>query len=133
MSAASQKGQKFERLIANWFRARLNDDGIDIRPKNGTNDRGDIGGVKTIRGGRVVLELKNHNRHELGVWLEEATLEAGNDDAPIGAVIFKRRGTANPAEQYVLMDAETFARLLEGGAWDEPVIVTDPFTEVRDA
>lgn len=121
MSAASSKGQKFERLMANWFRDRLDNDGIDIRPKNGRNDRGDLGGIKTALGANVVLELKSHNRFELAVWLEEATVEAANADAPYAAVVFKRPRTTKPEDMYVLMDAETFARLLLGGHEDEPV------------
>jgi len=115
VSAATQKGSRFERQIADYLAAELNDDRIDRRVKTGAKDRGDIGGVRTIRGGRVVIEVKNHARHDLSGWLSEAHVEAGNDDAPYGVVVFKRRGTAKPAEQYVLMDVATFTRLLEGG------------------
>jgi hypothetical protein len=48
MSASSRKGQTFERLIADHLRDRL-DDRIDIRPKNGRNDRGDLGGIRLPR------------------------------------------------------------------------------------
>lgn len=116
--SARDAGARFERTIADWLKVRLNNDTIDRRVKNGRNDRGDIGGVKTALGGRVVIEAKDAARHDLAGWLSEAQTEAGNDDAVIGAVVFKRRGTANPARQYVLMDLETFARLLEGGPAD---------------
>lgn len=115
MSAAKQKGTKFETSIVNWLRDRLGDLSIERRTLNGSRDRGDISGISTIRGYRVVIECKAQARHSLAEWLEEARVEAGNDDAALGVVIFKKRGTANPAEQYVLMDAESFAILLEGG------------------
>ena len=115
VSAASAKGQRFERLVADWLKFRLQNDHIDIRPKNGTNDRGDIGGVRTAMGAKVVLELKNHTRFALSDWLDQAEVEACNDDAPYTAVIFKRPRKGKPADQYVLMTAEVFARLIEGG------------------
>lgn len=121
MSAATRKGTAFETLITHWLRVRLSSDYIERRAKSGANDKGDIAGVRTAMGGRVVIEVKNHNRHELATWLDEAEIERGNDDAVVGVVMFKRRGTTNPAEQYVLMTAEAFARLLEGGSDDEEV------------
>jgi len=117
-ASARQAGSRFERVIADWLKTRLSNDAIDRRVRNGQKDRGDIGGVKTALGGRVVIEAKDAARHDLSGWLTEAQTEAGNDDAIVGAVVFKRRGTANPAHQYVLMDLETFARLLEGGPAD---------------
>jgi len=130
MSAATRKGQTFERLIANFLRFRLNDTRIDIRPKNGTNDRGDIGGIRTIRGSDVVIEVKNHNRTDLSGWLVEAETERGNADAQAAVVVHKRRGKGQAGEQYVTMTLDTFAWLLEGGPDDEPVVVADPHTEV---
>lgn len=131
MSAATRKGQTFERLTANYLRVALNDSRIDIRPKNGTNDRGDIGGIRTIRGADVVIEVKNHNRLELAEWLKEAEVEAGNADAAAGVVVHKRRGVGAASGQYVTLTLETFAWLLIGGPDDEPPIVTDPHTEVH--
>ena len=115
-ASAKAAGSRFERVIADWLRDRLNNDYIDRRVKTGRNDRGDIGGVKAFRGARVVLELKDYGGRLLpSTWLTEAEIEAGNDDAPIGVVIAKRKGTTNPADQFCLMTVETFARLLEGG------------------
>lgn len=113
--SAKNAGARFERKQADWLAERLNDDRIDRRVKTGAKDRGDIGGVRTIRGGRVVIECKDTARMDLPGWLREAEAEAGNDDAVIAAVMHKRRGTTDPAEQYVTITAETFARLIEGG------------------
>lgn len=114
--SAKAAGTWMERITAEFLAFRLADDRIERRSKNGAQDRGDITGVKTIRGGRVVIECKNTTRLDLPGWLREAEVERGNDDAVIGVVAHKRHGSANPADQYVSMDLETFARLLEGGS-----------------
>jgi len=113
-ASAKKAGSGFERAQADWLADRLDDDRIDRRVRNGAKDRGDIAGVRTISGGRVVIECKNTTRLNLPGWLREAESERFHDDAAIGVVMHKKRGTTNPAEQYVTMDAETFARLLEG-------------------
>lgn len=115
--SAKKAGANFEGVVAEFLAFRLADDRIERRTKNGTKDRGDITGVKTIRGGRVVIEAKSYSsdRIEIKKWLNEAATEAANDDAPIGVVAVKVRGTAVPAEQMVCMTLETFARLIEGG------------------
>lgn len=114
--SAKSAGARFEQSIASWLAKRLGSDFIERRTKNGRNDRGDIAGVKTIRGGRCVIEAKDYGGSlQPSTWLKEAEIEAGNDDAPIGVVIAKRKGTTNPADQFCLMTVETFARLLEGG------------------
>ena len=105
----------FERSVADYLRDEL-DDRIDIRPKNGRNDRGDIGGVRTPRGERVVIECKNHQAMSLGPWLTEAERERGNDDARIGVVVHKRHRTANPGEQFVTMTLADIVLLLDGTA-----------------
>lgn len=113
--SAKAAGTWMERTTADFLAVRLSDDRIERRTKNGANDRGDITGVKTIQGGRVVIECKNTTRLDLPGWLREAETERGNDDALIGVVAHKRHGSASPADQYVTMTLETFARLLEGG------------------
>lgn len=113
--SAKDAGAAFERKQADWLRDRLDDDRIDRRVKRGVRDRGDIGGVRMIGGGRVVIECKDSARLDLSGWLREAEIERGNDDAEIAVVMHKKRGTTAGSDQYVTMTAETFARLLEGG------------------
>ena len=113
-ASAKKAGADFERRQADWLASRLNDDRIDRRVKRGIKDTGDIGGV-LFAGNRVVIECKNTSRDNLPAWVREAETERGNDDALIGVVMHKKRGTTNPAEQYVTMTAETFAILLERG------------------
>ncbi|MET0888175.1 MAG: hypothetical protein ABWX92_17190 [Mycetocola sp.] len=115
LKSAKAAGAWMERITAEFLASRLNEDRIERRTKNGSNDRGDITGVKTIRGGRVVIECKNVRTLALPAWLREAEIERGNDDAVIGVVVHKASGTQNPADQHVTMTLETFARLLEGG------------------
>ena len=126
-ASAKKAGSGFERLVADYLKAEL-DDRIDRRVKTGSKDRGDIGGVRTIRGGRVVIEVKNVSRDNLPLWIREAEIERGNDDAAIGVVAHKRIGSAKAADQYVSMTLETFVRLLEGGADDRPMVVLDPMS-----
>ncbi|MBW1639272.1 hypothetical protein G3H63_09335 [Microbacterium resistens] len=114
-ASAKKAGSSFERAQADYLAAELDDDRIDRRVKHGAKDRGDIAGVRTIRGGRVVIECKNTTRLDLPGWLREAEQERVNDDAAFAVVMHKKRGTTDPAEQYVTMDAATFVRLLEGG------------------
>lgn len=109
-ASARAAGARFERSIADWLAQHL-DDRIDRRVKTGAKDRGDIGGIRH-RGRRVVLELKDTARLDLPGWIREAHLEAGNDDAAIGVVVHKRRGTADPAQQWVAMTVADLAWLL---------------------
>lgn len=109
-ASARAAGARFERSIADWLAEHL-DDRIDRRVKTGAKDRGDIGGVRH-RGERVVLELKDTARTDLAGWIREAHLEAMNDDARIGVVVHKRRGTTNPADQWVHMTLADLAWLL---------------------
>jgi hypothetical protein len=127
-ASAKKAGSSFERLVADYLAQRLNDDRIDRRVKTGNKDRGDVGGVRTIRGGRVVIECKSVSRDNLPLWIREAELERANDDAAIGVVAHKRHGSAKPEDQYVSMTLATFALLLEGGPDDRPVIILDPKT-----
>lgn len=116
MSMQAQKGATFEQDTADYLAAALGDDRIERRVKHGTNDRGDIAGLR-IHGRRVVVECKNHKRMELAEWVDEAETERGNDDAEYGIVIHKRRGCgkAKFGGNYVTMTLETFAAIAAGG------------------
>ena len=115
-----------ETSTSGFLAERLDDPRIERRRPNGANDRGDLTGVHTFRGHRVVVEVKDYNGSvQVKPWLDQAEAERGNDDAAIGVVVFKRSriGYSNPAEHGVLMTLETFARLLEGGEPFEHVVV----------
>jgi hypothetical protein len=129
-ASAKKAGSSFELLVAEFLAFRLADDRIERRVKHGAKDTGDISGVRTLSGGRVVIEVKNTARDNLPAWIREAEVERVNDDAVIGVVAHKKHGTGNPADQYVSMTLETFATLLEGGTYDTLVLVHDDHTEV---
>lgn len=110
-ATAKAAGSWLERATADHLADVLDDDRIDRRVKTGAKDKGDIGGVK-IRAGRVVIECKEYGgRLEAGKWLGEAEVERINDNAVLGVVVAKRRGTMKPGEQFVLMTLDDFALL----------------------
>ncbi|PYY32377.1 hypothetical protein [Curtobacterium sp. MCBD17_030] len=113
MSRSKQKGTAFERAIADYLKSAMADDRIDRAPLHGKNDVGDISGVVSPFG-RIVLELKNHNRQELAVWVDEAETERGNADALVGVVVHKRRGKGWPGDQYVTLTVDGLVKLLGG-------------------
>lgn len=127
-ASAKAAGSSFEKLIADGLAELLGDDRIERRTKNGRLDRGDITGLKTVGGGRVIVECKNTARDNLPAWIKEAEIERGNDDALIGVVAHKRHGSGKPADQYVSMTLATFAILIEGGIQSGPVLIADPMT-----
>lgn len=112
--SAKTADTRFERAIADYLAERLADDRIDRRAKTGNKDRGDIGGVRTPHGGRVVVECKDVSRLAIGEWVAEAETERGNDDALVGIVVHKRRGVGDPGAQYVTMTVDDLVALLCG-------------------
>jgi Holliday junction resolvase len=106
MNASKDKGTRFESSIVELFR----DTGwphVERRAQRGSNDGGDIAGLPGI-----VIECKNVDRITLTEWWKECAAEVANAKADMGAVVFKRRKTTNPGDQWVLMDASTFVWLL---------------------
>lgn len=114
--SAKQAGSLFESQVAAYLATALDDDRIERRAKNGAKDRGDVTGVRTATGERVVIECKNTSRLELSTWVREAEVERGNDDAAVGVVAHKRVGVGETrmGEQYVTMTLADFAVLLGG-------------------
>lgn len=106
MSRSKAKGTAWESAIVAHLKA-CGWPYAERRALNGNQDRGDIAGVVG-----VVIEAKSAARIELGAWLGEAHRERDRDQARIGAVWFKRRGKTSPGDGYVLMDGQTFVRLL---------------------
>lgn len=109
-ASAKAAGATFERQVADYLAATV-DDRIDRRVKTGAADKGDIGGIR-LGPHRVVAECKNHVRTDLAGWYIQAANEANNDGAPIGVVIHKRHGTADPARAWVTMTLADLAWIL---------------------
>ena len=106
MSAAKQKGTRFESAIVAYLRAN----GwpyAERRAPSGVADKGDIAGVIG-----VVIEAKDRSRMELAAWVDEATEEANNARAHHGVVWHKRRGKASAGDAYVTMTGATYLALL---------------------
>lgn len=111
-NSAKQAGARFERLISDFLRDNL-DDRIDRKVRTGARDTGDIANVRDSHNRRIVIEAKDYGgRLNLPQWTKEAHTEADNDDAHIGLVIAKRRGTTDPADQWVVMDLNDLIQLL---------------------
>ena len=123
MSKQKRKGTSFEADVVAYLRHALCDERIERRALGGINDRGDVAGV-VLRGGRCVIECKNHQKMELSKWLDEAEAERGNDDAEYAFVVHKRRGCgqASMGDTYVTCTLETLAAIIAGsrsllGGW----------------
>lgn len=115
-ASAKQAGSRMERLVADHAMTVLEDDRIDRRVKTGNKDRGDIAGLRSAFGERIVAEVKDTARLTLGTWMNEVETEKGNDDAPIGVVIHKRvgYGASRIGGSYVTMTYDDFLRLIGG-------------------
>ncbi|MCK8674116.1 hypothetical protein M1M07_23770 [Rhodococcus sp. HM1] len=117
--SAKAAGQQFEKLIVDHLATHV-DDRIERRRLNGSNDRGDITGLK-IHGLRTVIECKDYGgRFQIKPWLDEAEIARGNDDADIALVAAKRRGTAKAGEQVIFMTLDDFIALITGTRPGEP-------------
>lgn len=111
-ASAKAAGTRTETAAAEYLN-RYVDDRIERRRLSGAKDRGDLSGLR-IHGQRLVAEVKDCARLEVGPWLREAEIERGNDDALAGVVIAKRHGKGAAADLVVLMTLADFAALLTG-------------------
>jgi hypothetical protein len=111
--SAKAAGSRFERVTADYLATELDDDRIDRKPKTGSADRGDIGGLR-IHGQRLVVECKDVSKVDLPGWTNQAHTEAGNDSALVGVVIHKRHGVTDPGRQWVSCTVDDFLALIDG-------------------
>jgi hypothetical protein len=113
-ASAKKAGTDFETALVGYLAAEV-DERIERRARNGAKDRGDVSGVRTAHGHRLVIEAKEYGgRLKAAEWTAEAAVEAGNDDAIAGVVVAKRRGTTDPGEQWCLMTVRDLVALLTG-------------------
>lgn len=113
-TSAKAAGARMERVVADCLSHHV-DDRVDRRVKTGAADKGDIGGLRTHTGKRVVVEVKDYGgRYLVGPWLEEAETERINDDASVGVVVAKRRGVTDPLQQVCFMSVADLIALLTG-------------------
>lgn len=114
-ASAKKAGAQFEIQVSNYLAEQL-DDRITRRTLTGAKDRGDIANVRDSHNRRIVIETKDYGgRIHLAEWIKEAHTEAANDNAHVGIVIAKRRGTTDPAHQWVAMTVDDLIKLLTPG------------------
>lgn len=107
MSKSKQKGTAFESLVLPAF--RLVYPGAERRTLQGKLDKGDL----NLPGERrYIVECKSVTRFNLAEWIKEAKVEAGNAGVPVGVVVHKRRGNAQPLDQWVTMTVADFLVLV---------------------
>lgn len=115
--SAKDAGSRFERSIADYLAEHV-DERIDRRVKRGEGDRGDLSALRCTHG-RITVECKDTTRMELAQWASEAEVERGNDDALVGMTIHKRRGVADPGQQWVTCTVNDLIALLTGSRVDD--------------
>lgn len=107
---SKQKGTTFERSIADYLKDNWSPF-IDRRPLTGGSDKGDIANFY-IGPHALAVECKNERQYNLAGWVKEAQREGVNSGSLAGIVVAKRKGKANPAEQYCILTLEEFLRCL---------------------
>jgi len=108
-SPQARKGATFERAVVEYLRANGHPYAERAYGAGRPADVGDLDGLPGW-----TLELKNHTRMDLAGWSDEAEAERVHGRQPFAAVIAKRRG--KPVDRsYVVLDLDTFARLLTEG------------------
>lgn len=105
-ASAKKAGTAAESAVAKYLRDSLGDDRIERRAKSGSRDRGDIGGVRTLRGGRIVIEVKDVAKLALSQWVTEAEIERGNDDNAVGVPEWRKHEALNAASLLAILDRE---------------------------
>lgn len=115
-----RKGASFERVMADWFQAQWSRY-IDRKVKTGARDQGDIANFFVGDHG-VTIECKNLKSYDLAGAVREAEEESANAGTLCGIAVVKRKGKGQPADQYVVMTAHSFVKLLRaaGGHDGQP-------------
>lgn len=101
-----RKGDGFERDIVDYLRSQ----GFTVdRTRAGwADDRGDIHGIDGF-----TWECKNHKALTLAGWIGELLTECRNAGTTLGAVVHKKRGVAEPSEQYATLPLGMLVQLLK--------------------
>ena len=100
------KGSRWEAALVTFFREHGFLEVARIRGA-GTKDEGDLGGLRSF-----ALEAKDHAKPDYHAFVRQAKCEASNAGKPFGVAIQKKR-RAPTEEALVVMDLETFVRLLK--------------------
>lgn len=108
-NAAKRKGSAWEGAIVTFLRSH----GLRAQriPAGATDDQADI---FVADPDWPAIQAKNCAKHDLSGWLREVEQQARNADRTCGIVWFKKRGSTDPGEAYVLMTGDTLMILMEG-------------------
>ena len=107
MSAAKDKGDRFERDVVRVLRDNGHPHAERALRLGAHQDHGDIAGLPGFH-----VECKDQAKIELGAWMHLATLEAWRiNSRPTPVLVVKRR--MQPAEKaYVVLELAAFANLI---------------------
>lgn len=100
-SASKAKGTRFESAVRDYLREALHDTGIDRRVLHGTQDMGDIYGIRS-HGCDVIAECKAHRDVTPALvarWRDETLRERGNADADAAVLVVKRARRGIPESE----------------------------------
>jgi hypothetical protein len=98
-----RKGSAFERLIADYLAERMPCERI---PAGATLDRGDLWTAA------AAIQCKNCRTLSLGAWLRDAMEQQVNAGKRLHALVVKRKGVADPGEQFAIMTVSQLRDLL---------------------
>ena len=105
-SPEKAKGDAFEREVVAFLRAH----GFPYAERSfGAGRRDDQGDVLGLPG--VVVQVKNHKRHALSEWVEQAEEQRTRARASVGVVVAKRRGKP-VGDAYVVITLAAFVDML---------------------
>lgn len=107
-NAPRRRGATFESALVDYLRHVGFRAAHRLRTPGGPQDRGDVGGIP-----RFTIEAKNQKSLDLAGWMRQAEAAADRNGHTRWAVVFKKRGTSDVAESYVLMPLHVFTDLLE--------------------
>lgn len=106
-SPQARKGRRAEIAVAEYLKTFGFIHAEPTRRSGWADDRGDIDGIPG-----VVIEVKDHKKHDLPGWLRELEAEVENAGAQTGVLIVKRRGCTDPADWYAVTTLADFATLI---------------------
>jgi hypothetical protein len=104
---SKQRGTAAESAVVGYLQ-RHGHPFAERRVLHGSKDLGDITGIPG-----AVIEIKDCVKLDLAGWTAEAKIEAANAGVPIYATWFKKRGTTDPGEWYVVMPGSVFVKLID--------------------
>lgn len=108
-NANKVKGDSFERSIRDYLTGL---GFVAERTRAGyARDAGDLHIGRRGTRPRAILQAKNVRAWTLGVWLIGLAQQRKEAGALHGALVIKRRGIANPGEQYIVMTVDEWAHL----------------------